>query len=252
MTTQTSSPPASVIDRHASQSWPPENDELLMRARQQGLNWQPIATNYFPDKTANACRKRHERLMDKRNNADDWEGVKMEALAKAYVEVREQMWKLLGDRVGEKWETVEAKCMEKGLKTLKTAGRHASRRERATFGGSDFGDEISDSHVSHISRERSKGHGEDDESFNDSAIAIAPDTDHSFTTGAAGLSSSRPSYGSRQSFSSASSTGFTPTITASPQFAPVQQQTLPSFSSAFGMPSISSVIHHHSPPVTTH
>ena len=84
-----------------------------MRARQQGLNWQPIATNYFPDKTANACRKRHERLMDKRNNADDWEGVKMEALAKAYVEVREQMWKLLGDRVGEKWETVEAKvCVD--------------------------------------------------------------------------------------------------------------------------------------------
>ena len=100
---------AAVADRHASQSWPPENDELLMRARQQGLNWQPIASQYFPDKTANACRKRHERLMEKRNSADNWDGAKMEMLSKAYVELREQMWKVLADRVGEKWQNVEAK-----------------------------------------------------------------------------------------------------------------------------------------------
>ena len=80
-----------------------------MRARQQGLNWQPIASKYFPDKTANACRKRHERLMEKRNSADNWDGVKMDILSKAYLDLREQMWKLLADRVGEKWQNVEAK-----------------------------------------------------------------------------------------------------------------------------------------------
>ena len=109
MATHHTSSQALASDRHASQSWPPENDELLIRARQQGLNWQPIASQYFPDKTANACRKRHERLMDKRNSAENWDGVKMETLAKAYVDVREQMWKLLADRVGEKWQNVEAK-----------------------------------------------------------------------------------------------------------------------------------------------
>ena len=103
------SPPASGSDRHASQSWPPENDQLLMDARQRGMNWQPIATSHFPDKTANACRKRHERLMEKRNANENWEGVKMETLARAYVDVREQMWKILADRVGEKWQTVEQK-----------------------------------------------------------------------------------------------------------------------------------------------
>ena len=41
--------------------------------------------------------------MEKRNPAE------IEALAKAYVDVREQMWKLLADRVGEKWQDVEAK-----------------------------------------------------------------------------------------------------------------------------------------------
>jgi len=105
----TTSPQPAGTDRHASQAWPPEKDELLMRARQQGLNWQPIANQYFPDKTANACRKRHERLMEKRNNTDSWEGVKMEAVARAYLNVREPMWKLLADQVGEKWQTVEAK-----------------------------------------------------------------------------------------------------------------------------------------------
>lgn len=104
----TTSHPATA-DRHATQTWPPEKDELLMRARHQGLNWQPIATQYFPDKTANACRKRHERLMEKRNNSDSWDPVKMENLARAYVSVREQMWKILADEVGEKWQNVEAK-----------------------------------------------------------------------------------------------------------------------------------------------
>ena len=92
-----------------SQSWPPQNDALLLRARQQGLNWQPIATTYFPDKTANACRKRHERLIETRNTTDDMDKVEMETLSKAYVDVREQMWKLLANRLGENWKTVEAK-----------------------------------------------------------------------------------------------------------------------------------------------
>ena len=110
MPNRTYSPTASGTDRHASQSWPPENDELLMRARQQGMNWQPIATKYFPNKTANACRKRHERLVEKRDQYDDdWERTKTDTVAKAYNDVREQIWKTLADRVGEKWQTVEAK-----------------------------------------------------------------------------------------------------------------------------------------------
>ena len=108
MASHHTSPHTSTSDRHAA-TWTPENDELLMRARQQGLNWQPIASKYFPDKTANACRKRHERLMEKRNNADNWDGVKMDKLSKAYLDLREPMWKILADRVGEKWQSVEAK-----------------------------------------------------------------------------------------------------------------------------------------------
>lgn len=88
--------------------WRPEDDERLMRLRTQGLNWQPIADN-FPPKTANACRKRHERLMEKRNAASWDDGVKIEELARAYLQVREQMWKVLADELNEKWQTVESK-----------------------------------------------------------------------------------------------------------------------------------------------
>ena len=105
---QQETPVPSVDSHERSSTWRPENDELLIRARQQGLNWQPIAAKYFPDRTSNSCRKRYERLMEKRNSADNWDGVKIETLAKAYFDVREQMWKLLADRVGEKWQTVEA------------------------------------------------------------------------------------------------------------------------------------------------
>lgn len=98
-----------LAERHTSSPWNTSDDNQLMHARQKGLNWQPIASTYFPNKTANACRKRHERLMDKRKSADTWDGEKIEQLAKAYFEVREEMWGMLAKRVGEKWQDVERK-----------------------------------------------------------------------------------------------------------------------------------------------
>lgn len=112
---QPRTPPQSVDDRQSSSPWIPASDEVLLTARQQGLNWQPIATQHFPDKTANACRKRYERLVEKRNAADSWDGAKMSTLAKAYGEVREQMWTILADRVHEKWSTVETKVCHDNL-----------------------------------------------------------------------------------------------------------------------------------------
>ena len=80
-----------------------------MQARKDGMNWDPIAKAYFPTKTANACRKRHERLMDKRNTSEDWESAKLEAMELAYYKHRERMWKIVADEINEKWQTVEAK-----------------------------------------------------------------------------------------------------------------------------------------------
>ena len=46
--------------------------------------------------------------MEKRS-AEDYDGVRLETLACAYVEVRKEMWGVLANRVGEKWGVVEQK-----------------------------------------------------------------------------------------------------------------------------------------------
>ena len=104
----TASAAASVAGGTRSSSWSAKDDETLIQARTQGLNWNQIAPKHFPSKSPNACRKRHERLMEK-HNAEQWDGVKLDVLAQAYMEVRRDMWSLLASRVGEKWQLVEAK-----------------------------------------------------------------------------------------------------------------------------------------------
>ena len=72
------------------------------------MNWQPIASRHFPNKTANACRKRHERLIERRH-VDDWDAQKLELLAQEYLSVRKEMWEILAARLGERWTVIEAK-----------------------------------------------------------------------------------------------------------------------------------------------
>lgn len=101
-----SNPPTSL--RASSGAWTPQDDANLMAARAQGLNWQPIQQQHFPSKTANACRKRHERLMEKRNS-DDWDNLKLERLGNAYINMRKEIWQQLAEVCGEKWQVVEQK-----------------------------------------------------------------------------------------------------------------------------------------------
>lgn len=96
-----------------------------MEARQKGLNWAAIAAKHFPLKTPNACRKRHERLMDKRKSQDDWN---VEDLAQAYMDVREKMWQILATRLSENWQAVEGKVRFFSFPSL--ASLHLSHRLR--------------------------------------------------------------------------------------------------------------------------
>jgi hypothetical protein len=101
-----------------SSSWSSKDDQILMQARAQGLNWNQISPKHFPSKTANACRKRHERLME-RQNAEQWDGgVKLEVLSQIYMEVRREMWIILAARVNEKWQLVEQKVSLRSLIVL--------------------------------------------------------------------------------------------------------------------------------------
>lgn len=94
--------------RTPSTAWSKEDDENLLRARAQGLNWGQIQSKHFGSKTSNACRKRHERLIERRT-ADNWDKTNFEKLSMEYMHMRKEIWSPLAARVGQKWTVVESK-----------------------------------------------------------------------------------------------------------------------------------------------
>lgn len=86
--------------------WTTEEDEILCDYRTRGFGWSQIQEKHFPGKSANACRKRHERLMTKRRSTD-WDDTRLENLAVNYRLMRGEIWRPLAERLGEKWEHVE-------------------------------------------------------------------------------------------------------------------------------------------------
>ncbi|MCJ1437560.1 hypothetical protein MMC27_006947 [Xylographa pallens] len=266
-------PMTAINNERPSMAWSHDDDELLMRSRAQNMNWGPIAATHFPSKTPNACRKRHERLMEKRN-AENWDGVKLEELARAYVESREIMWKILADKIGEKWQHVEIKCMEKGLKTLQSAAR--SRRAKTS--------------TSPTSPHPSEHDHDHDPDFDDSGLGPdAPPGSSDHGGGSGNLNPDPPRHSQRTSAqpshhgssshnpNSVQSTpgptyvslhntyndnnypsSYLPTLQEhqhphlqAPQQQPQQGSRLPSFSSGFGMPSLAQIFPSPGAPIST-
>jgi hypothetical protein len=104
--------PEETFSHRSTSIWTAEDDEILLAARAQGMNWQPIAEAHFPSKSGNACRKRHERLLEK-GKAEDWDTNKLEKLSEEYMAVRKEMWSVLAVILEEKWQNVEAKVRER-------------------------------------------------------------------------------------------------------------------------------------------
>lgn len=93
-----------------SQSWTQDDDNMLREARSRGMNWFQIARTHFPSKSANACRKRHERLQEKEHADSYGSGPGLERLAYAYADCRARIWQPLAEQLGESdWRIVEKK-----------------------------------------------------------------------------------------------------------------------------------------------
>ena len=87
-----------------------------MSARGQGHHWASIQRTHFPSKTANACRKRYERLLERRG-IYDLDREKLERVAHEYMGMRKEIWSGLAARVGERWSVVEAQVRAKSPST---------------------------------------------------------------------------------------------------------------------------------------
>jgi hypothetical protein len=88
-------------------TWTAADDRTLIMARSRGQNWADLQRAYFPTKTANACRKRYERLVERRG-IHDYSARKLEMVANEYMNMRKEIWSGLAERVGMKWEVVES------------------------------------------------------------------------------------------------------------------------------------------------
>lgn len=86
--------------------WSAHDDEILLAARAQGHGWNQIQSRHFPAKTANACRKRYERLIAKRRGSE-WDNERIDRITRRYFDMRERMWRPLAEAEGENWEDVE-------------------------------------------------------------------------------------------------------------------------------------------------
>ncbi|KAK4132734.1 hypothetical protein BT67DRAFT_384590 [Trichocladium antarcticum] len=119
--------------RASSGAWNQEDDRTLLQLRAMGKNWNQIQREAFAGKTGNACRKRHERLMERRGQ-NDFDNRKLERLCKEYMGMRKEIWQPLASRCGEKWNVVEMQCMSNGLKNIQSHARAHARRERLESG----------------------------------------------------------------------------------------------------------------------
>ncbi|KAK3995297.1 hypothetical protein QBC44DRAFT_30296 [Cladorrhinum sp. PSN332] len=125
--------PLPAQHRASSGAWNQEDDRTLLALRAMGKNWNQIQREAFPGKTGNACRKRHERLMERRGQ-NDFDNRKLERLCKEYMSMRKEIWQPLAQRCGEKWNVVEMQCMSNGLKNIQSHARAYARRERLESG----------------------------------------------------------------------------------------------------------------------
>ncbi|KAK1751327.1 hypothetical protein QBC47DRAFT_308084, partial [Echria macrotheca] len=112
-------PPLPRPHRASSGAWNPKDDRALLALRAMGKNWNQIQREAFPGKTGNACRKRYERLMELRGR-NDFDSRKFERLSAEYMKMRKEIWQPLAQRVGERWDIVEAQLMSNGLRFIQS------------------------------------------------------------------------------------------------------------------------------------
>ncbi|KIX01668.1 uncharacterized protein Z518_09394 [Rhinocladiella mackenziei CBS 650.93] len=130
-----------------SSPWTAEEDNILLDAKSQGLAWEEIKIKHFPNKSGNACRKRHERLLAKARKTD-WDEARVQKLVNCYSRCREQIWRQLSDQVGERWDEVEKVMFQQGLRGLRNPrpyhGRTRSRASSSQGGPGEYDDASSD------------------------------------------------------------------------------------------------------------
>ncbi|KIW65268.1 hypothetical protein PV04_07541 [Phialophora macrospora] len=115
--------------------WNNDEDSILMEAKLKGMSWEEIHRQHFPGKSANACRKRHERVLAKVRNTN-WDEARIQRVTDAYHKHRSSIWAPLCNELGESLSDVEKVMFQQGLRNLRNPSRssHTRNRSRASSG----------------------------------------------------------------------------------------------------------------------
>ncbi|CAI6330433.1 unnamed protein product [Periconia digitata] len=111
------SPPHQMIKRAASQTplqdespakkqskWTPEEDNLTIELRGQGMKWDDIAKR-LPGRSSISCRLRYQNYLEKRAV---WDEEKKNKLARLYARFKDQMWQKVATEMGIPWRSAES------------------------------------------------------------------------------------------------------------------------------------------------
>lgn len=111
------SPPTQMLKRAASQTllteespakkqskWTPEEDNLTIELRGQGMKWDDIAKR-LPGRSSISCRLRYQNYLEKRAI---WDEEKKNKLARLYARFKDQMWQKVATEMGIPWRSAES------------------------------------------------------------------------------------------------------------------------------------------------
>ncbi|KAF1352960.1 hypothetical protein EJ07DRAFT_168670 [Lizonia empirigonia] len=109
--------PPSTLKRQASQTplpdkspakkqskWTPEEDNLTIELRGQGMKWDDIAKR-LPGRSSISCRLRYQNYLEKRAI---WDEEKKDKLARLYARFKDQMWQKVATQMGIPWRSAES------------------------------------------------------------------------------------------------------------------------------------------------
>ncbi|KAF1917993.1 hypothetical protein BDU57DRAFT_555703 [Ampelomyces quisqualis] len=115
--TRTNFSPPQALKRQASQTplpeespakkqskWTPEEDNLTIELRGQGMKWDDIAKR-LPGRSSISCRLRYQNYLEKRAI---WDEEKKNKLARLYARFKDQMWQKVATEMGIPWRSAES------------------------------------------------------------------------------------------------------------------------------------------------
>ncbi|KAJ4347819.1 uncharacterized protein N0V89_009189 [Didymosphaeria variabile] len=101
-TSQTPLPEESPAKKQSK--WTPEEDNLTIELRGQGMKWDDIAKR-LPGRSSISCRLRYQNYLEKRAV---WDEEKKNKLARLYARFKDQMWQKVATEMGIPWRSAES------------------------------------------------------------------------------------------------------------------------------------------------